>query len=72
MDLRLKFKMDERPYDEQTCIIIVEIPIEGYKKLVGIVFDKVAEVVNVYKSDIETSSQYSQNGEDSFLIGIGK
>lgn len=72
MDLRLKFKMDERPYDEQTCIIIVEIPIEGHKKLVGIVVDKVAEVVNVYKSDIETSSQYSQNGEDSFLIGIGK
>lgn len=72
MDLRLKFKMDERPYDEQTCIIIVEIPIEGHKKLVGVVVDKVAEVVSIYKSDIETSSQYSQEGENNFLIGIGK
>lgn len=72
MDLRLKFKMDERPYDELTCIIIAEITIEGHKKLVGIVVDKVAEVVNIYKSDIETSSQYSQEGENNFLIGIGK
>ncbi|MDD3436845.1 MAG: chemotaxis protein CheW [Candidatus Gastranaerophilales bacterium] len=72
MDLRLKFEMPERAYDEQTCIIIVEIPIEGINKFIGIVVDKVAEVVNIYGKDIELPPQYGQEYENEFLIGIGK
>jgi len=70
MDLRLKFSMNERPYDEQTCIIIVEIVIQNRKHF--IVVDKVAEVVNVRTSDIELPPQYGQESEESFLTGIGK
>ena len=72
MDLRLKFSMAERPYDEQTCIIIVEIVIQNKKHFIGLVVDKVAEVVNVYSSDIEMPPQYGQDCEESFLTGIGK
>lgn len=72
MDLRLKFSMPEREYDEQTCIIIVEMTIHNTKNLIGIIVDKVAEVVNVYQSDIEAPPQYGQEGENGFLTGIGK
>lgn len=72
MDLRLKFEMVERVYDEQTCIIIVEIPIHGEKHFIGIVVDKVAEVVNISSSDIESPPQYGQDAEAGFLIGVGK
>lgn len=73
MDLRLKFEMPERAYDEQTCIIIVEIPIQGHKNFIGIVVDKVAEVVNVYQADVELPPQYGQESENNgFLTGIGK
>ncbi len=72
MDLRLKFKMPERAYDEQTCIIIVEIPMNGNMNFIGIVVDKVAEVVNINKNDIELPPKYGQEGENEFLTGIGK
>ncbi len=72
MDLRLKFSMQERAYDEQTCIIIVEIPIAGRTAFIGVVVDKVAEVVNVLDSDIELPPQYGQEVESGFLTGIGK
>lgn len=72
MDLRLKFKMSERAYDEQTCIIIVEIPINGKEGFIGVVVDQVAEVVNVLGSEIELPPQYGQENENGFLTGIGK
>lgn len=72
MDLRLKFSMPERPYDEQTCIIIVELAINNTKNLIGVLVDKVAEVVNVYQADIEAPPQYGQECENGFLTGIGK
>lgn len=73
MDLRLKFSMEERDYDQLTCIIIVETHIGDRKNFVGILVDKVAEVVNVYNKDVELPPQYGQE-EDSagFLTGIGK
>lgn len=72
IDLRLKFKMPERAYDEQTCIIIVEITLHDNKQFIGVVVDKVAEVVNVYGKDIELPPQYGQETEENFLIGVGK
>lgn len=72
MDLRLKFNMSERAYDEQTCIIIVEIPIHGEKHFIGIVVDKVAEVVSINNTDIEAPPEYGQDEHESFLIGVGK
>lgn len=72
IDLRLKFSMPQKAYDEQTCIIIVEITINNSKSIIGIVVDKIAEVVKVYNSDIELPPQYGQESEDSFLTGVGK
>lgn len=72
IDLRLKFDMAERPYDEQTCIIIAEIMVNKHKNFVGVVVDKVAEVVNIYGKDVELPPQYGQGEENEFLTGIGK
>jgi purine-binding chemotaxis protein CheW len=72
LDLRIKFSMEERAYDEQTCIIIVEVFISDIKRVIGIVVDKVAEVVKVYRSDIELPPQYGQESDGGFLTGVGK
>lgn len=72
LDLRLKFSMDKKAYDEQTCIILVEVNINNLKNVIGIVVDKVAEVVKIYRSDIELPPKYGQDNEHGFLTGIGK
>lgn len=72
MDLRLKFNMPERAYDELTCIIIFSIPINGQKKFMGIIVDKVAEVVNISQENVEAPPQYGQEYNNDFLTGMAK
>ena len=72
MDLRLKFKMNEKDYNERTCIIVVEVLINEAKRLMGIVVDMVSEVVNIQASEIELPPQYGTKVETGFLTGLGK
>lgn len=72
MDLRLKFKMPEKNYNERTCIIVVEVLILEAKRLMGIVVDTVSEVVNIQASEIEPPPQYGTKVEAGFLTGMGK
>ena len=72
MDLRLKFELGEKEYNQRTCIIVVEIDFSGSKRLMGIVVDTVSEVVNIQKGDIELPPQYGSRVDTAFLTGMGK
>lgn len=72
MDLRLKFQMPEKEYDEQTCIIIVNIQVGKITKQIGVIVDVVSEVFNIPTSEIEAPPKYSSTKEEDFLSGIGK
>lgn len=72
MDLRLKFGMPEKAYDEQTCIIIVNISTNNAKKQIGVIVDTVSEVFNIPGSEIEAPPSYGTQADDGFLNGIGK
>jgi len=72
MDIRLKFNMAQRAYDEQTCIIILELPINDHKNFVGIVVDKVAEVIKIDQENIQPPPKFTKEGEEDIIIGVGK
>lgn len=72
MDLRVKFGMEEQTYNERTCIIVVEIKINGNDRLLGVVVDMVSEVVNITSDQIEPPPEYGTNVEHNFILGIGK
>jgi len=72
MDLRLKFGMPEKEYDEQTCIIIVNVTFENVVKQIGVVVDIVSEVVDIPATEIEPPPKYGTQREEDFLNGIGK
>ena len=71
MDLRLKFGMEEKDYNERTCIIVVEINFKNEQRLLGVVVDTVSEVVNITPEQIDPPPQYSC-GDGDFITGIGK
>lgn len=48
IDMRIRFNMASRPYDERTCIIVVNIE----KKQVGLVVDTISEVRNIEENQI--------------------
>jgi purine-binding chemotaxis protein CheW len=69
VDLRLRFDMDEREYDNRTCIIVTEVD----HILVGCLVDTVEEVMEIPEKDIEPPPQFrTTSGRDRYISGMGK
>ena len=68
MDVRARFKLPERDYDERTCIIVVNI--EDIS--IGLVVDKVQEVVDIPEAQVEAAPETSRGKSSPFLQGMGK
>ena len=67
MDVRARFCLPEREYDERTCIIVVNVE----EKSVGLVVDKVNEVASIPDEQIEPPPRTGQES-CSYIQGIGK
>ena len=72
MDLRLKFGLEEKEYNERTCIVVVEITINDTRKLMGLIVDTVSEVVNLTTDQIEPPPEYGYQNSQAYLSGVGK
>lgn len=72
VDLRLKFGMEERDYDQRTCIIVVNLQRNDQTIAVGVVVDMVLEVVTFLDSEVENPPHFGSHVETSFIIGMGK
>jgi purine-binding chemotaxis protein CheW len=72
IDLRLKFDLNEREYDERTCIIVVEINKLTGNKLSGFIVDMVSEVLDILPDNIEQIPGYGIEGKSEFLRSLGK
>ena len=67
MDVRTRFKLPPREYDERTCIIVVEIDDTS----VGLVVDRVNEVADIPEDQVEPPPKSNRKG-GSYIQGIGK
>lgn len=67
MDVRTRFKLEPREYDERTCIIVVEIDATS----VGLVVDRVNEVADIPEDQVEPPPKSKREG-GSYIQGIGK
>lgn len=72
VDLRLKFNMDEKPYTEITCIIIIQVKQGENTKTLGIIVDEVSEVEDIMDSKIESTPNFGNNVTTDYIMGIGK
>lgn len=68
MDIRLRFKKAERDYDDRTCIIVVEIK----DIMIGLVIDRVLEVIDIKEEDITPPPQLGNGFHHRYIKGIGK
>ncbi len=69
IDLRKRFEMEFRPYDETTKVIIVKLQ----DKLVGFVVDSVSEVLRISKDSLETPPEIiAENIDTRFIKAICK
>lgn len=70
MDLRLRFNLLERDYDDRTCIVVVKIK----ETILGFIVDTVEEVVVISQNNIEPPPKFKQAGKISgnYISGMGK
>jgi purine-binding chemotaxis protein CheW len=69
VDLRLRFDMEERAYDNRTCIIVTEVD----HILVGCLVDTVEEVMEITEKNIEPPPKFKTlSGRDQYISGMGK
>jgi purine-binding chemotaxis protein CheW len=68
IDLRTRFSMPTVESTEETCIIVVVV---GSREI-GVVVDKVSEVLDIAEKDIEDPPTFGMAVDTSFLIGMGK
>lgn len=68
VELRTKFEMETVDYTDETCIIVVQT--QGLQ--MGIIVDKVSEVLDIAAGEIEDSPAFSDDIKTDYILGIGK
>jgi purine-binding chemotaxis protein CheW len=72
VDMRLKFGMSKTERTVNTCIIIVEISVDGDTTVLGALADSVQEVIELEPQQIEPAPRIGTRLRTEFIRGMGK
>ena len=68
MDVRLRFKMPAREYDDRTCIIIIDM--KGI--IIGLIIDSVSDVLTIKEDEIMKKPEMSSKEGCGYVKNIGR
>ncbi|XPV76873.1 MAG: chemotaxis protein CheW [Desulfovibrio sp.] len=68
MDVRLRFVMEARDYDDRTCVIVVRINDTS----IGLVVDTVKEVADIPDENVSAPPKVNKGSSSRYLRGLGK
>ena len=72
VDLRLTFGMTSTQKTVNTCIVVVEVTLDGESVVVGALADSVEEVIDLEPDQIEPPPTNGASVRTEFIQGIGK
>jgi purine-binding chemotaxis protein CheW len=72
VDLRLKFGKPSVEQTVNTCVIIVEVELDGEKVIMGAMADAVQEVLDLEPDQIEPAPRIGTRLDIDFIRGMGK
>lgn len=72
VDMRRKFGMSATEKTVSTCVIIVELVLEGETVVVGAMADSVCEVIDLEPAQIEPAPRIGSSLNTEFIQGMGK
>ena len=72
VDLRLAFDMSATEKTVNTCIIVVEVCLEGETTIMGALADSVEEVIDLEPQQIEPAPRIGTSIKTEFIRGMGK
>ncbi len=68
MDVRVRFHMQSREFDDRTCVVVVNLG----ETAVGLIVDTVNEVLSIPASEIAPPPRVSRGEGSRFVRGMGK
>ena len=70
IDVRIRFRQEPFEYNDRTCIIVINVK----STVVGLIVEKIAEVVEIQEENILESPTLSHGdkAQDSYVYAIGK
>jgi len=68
IDVRLRFNLEERRYDDRTCIVVVNLN----EMSVGLIADAVSEVIDISEIQIEAPPKITYKAGSRYILGLGK
>lgn len=71
IDLRCKFGMSEAERNRDSCIIVMEIDVDGEKTVVGTLVDSVQEVLDLDAENLEPPPRIGTRLKTEFIKSMG-
>ena len=71
IDMRLKFGMNAAEQTRDSCIVVVEVDVDGESVVVGALADSVREVIDLAPSQIEPPPRIGTRLKTEFIKGMG-
>jgi purine-binding chemotaxis protein CheW len=68
MDVRLRFGMPERAYDERTVVIVMDVA----EAPIGLIVDGVSEVLEIPPAQVDRHAQFGRSSSRPVIAGIGR
>lgn len=68
MDIRKRFSLEEKEYNERTCIIVVRVD----DSETGLIVDTMQDVVDIPANKIQEPATLDQSAANRFIEGLGK
>ena len=72
VDLRLCFQMSKTERTRNTCIVVVEVQLEGEATVIGALADSVEEVIDLEPDQIQPAPRIGTQIRTDFIKGMGK
>jgi purine-binding chemotaxis protein CheW len=72
VDLALKLGLPESPITKRTCIVVVEVDLDGERTVMGVMADAVSQVMDLGGGDIEPPPAFGTRVHMDHLLGMGK
>ncbi len=72
VDLALKFGLPETVVTPRTCIVIVEVEMEGEPTVMGVLADAVSQVIELGPGDVEPPPSFGTRVRIDFLKGMAR
>jgi purine-binding chemotaxis protein CheW len=71
-DLAVAFGQSPAPVTRRTCVVIVEVTLDGQPAIAGVVADSVCQVIDLRRADIGPPPDFGTRTPVDYLAGMGR